>query len=39
MNKFNNDLPLGSVIVGINDRYSDNNGHYRDAVIWNGKEV
>ena len=39
MNKFNDDLPLGSVIVGINDRYSDNNGHYRDAVIWNGKEV
>ena len=39
MNKFNNDLPMGSVVVGIHDRYSDNNGHYRDAVVWDGKEV
>lgn len=38
MNRFNDSL-VGSVVVGIDDCWSENNGHYRKAIIWNGEEV
>lgn len=38
MNRFNDSLD-GAVVVGIDDCWSENNGHYRKAIIWNGEEV
>ena len=37
--RFNETLPKGHVIVAIDDKYSDNDGPYHIAYIWDGDKV
>ena len=39
MARFNDGLPAGSVVVGIDDRYNDNDGAYHLAHVWDGQSV